>query len=170
MKTSKKILIALITLAVLFINVLLFYHLFLTKEEVPVEEGKLIQWEDTDDYRSNLSLYENTISEKDEVNIPDMPQRVTVTGTTFLLNNGFPVEGVNSLSYYLDLYFNYYQPDGPNYAAEVIESSYVENDSYPGFKILVHISGEETMEVFCAYMKSVDRYNFYSELSGDAKR
>lgn len=77
-------------------------------------------------------------------------------------------EGIIALEPYLDQYFNYYDPDGPNYEAEIDISSYNPDVNWPKFYLTVHMEDRD-LEVCCVYWTQKGYYDFFSDLSGDAR-
>lgn len=75
---------------------------------------------------------------------------------------------VTQLEPYLDQYFDYYDPDGRNYEAEIEEDSIKTNINWPSFYLVVHMDDKD-LRVKCVYWNTVYIYDFFSELSNDAR-
>lgn len=147
---------------------LISYFIFSRAPEVE-EEADLgtVQEIPVDTVSDNDEDYWGGAAEEDCMTLDEYGYRVYVSNSPELADY-IVSDAIISLEPYLDQYFTYYDPDGGNYEAEIDISSYNPDVNWPKFYLTVHMENKD-LEVCCVYWTQKGYYDFFSDLSGDAR-
>ena len=165
MSTKKKLLCVLIVLIGIGICVGMYFLLqdkaYTHDEELTpiLNEEPAISSQEQVFRDENVSLFEDTISSQDDVTVSEY--RINVTNMGLLSEYGYSQKSIDALLPYLDAYFDYYDPDGGTYTAEIgAEAGHTRG--LPHFLIKVDMDGTPFW-VNCLFNPSDDEYIFRSD-------
>ena len=124
-----------------------------------LDDGYTITSQEQEFRNENVSLFEDTISSEDDVTVSEY--RVNITNMNVLSDYGYSQKSIDALLPYLDAYFNYFDPDGGTYTAEIgAEAGHTQG--IPHFFLKVDVNGTPFW-INCLFNSSENEYIFRSD-------